>query len=62
MYDLALEKTVAEPDIVRLHRGIALALSGNKERARSDLAAVTVPPASDTATLWKIWLDSPPSG
>ncbi|MEG3151479.1 hypothetical protein U1769_16420 [Sphingomonas sp. ZT3P38] len=62
MYDIALEKTVAEPDIVRLHRGIALALSGNKERARSDLSAVTVPPASDTATLWKIWLDSPPAG
>lgn len=61
MYDIALEKTVAEPDIVRLHRGIALALAGDKERARSDLAAITVPPASETATLWKIWLDSPPT-
>ena len=61
MYDLALEKTVAEPDIVRLHRGIALALSGQKERARADFLAVTVAPASETATLWKIWLDATPA-
>jgi tetratricopeptide (TPR) repeat protein len=61
MYDLALEKTVADPDIVRLHRGIALALSGDKERARADLSAVTAVPAGETATLWKIWLDAAPA-
>ena len=61
MYDLALEKTVKDADDVRLHRGIALALAGDKERARADLAAVTTAPDSDTATLWKIWLDNPPA-
>ncbi|MFA6115033.1 MAG: hypothetical protein WC729_13605 [Sphingomonas sp.] len=61
MYDLALEKTVKDADDVRLHRGIALALAGDKERARADLATVTNGPDSDTATLWKIWLDNPPA-
>ncbi|CUS43434.1 MAG: hypothetical protein V4610_11565 [Pseudomonadota bacterium] len=61
MYDVALEKTVKDTDDVRLHRGIALALSGDKERARADFAAVAAAPDSDTATLWKIWLDSPPA-
>lgn len=61
MYDLALQKTVQDPDDVRLHRGIALALSGDKERARADLGMVTTAPDSDTATLWKIWLDAPPA-
>jgi hypothetical protein len=61
MYDLALQKTVKDADDVRLHRGIALALSGDKERARADLDTVATPPDGDTATLWKIWLDNPPA-
>jgi len=61
MFDLALEKNVKDVDDVRLHRGIALALSGDKERARTDLGMVAAAPDSDTATLWKIWLDNPPA-
>lgn len=61
MYDLALQKTVKDADDVRLHRGIALALSGDKARARADLDTVATPPDSNTATLWKIWLDNPPA-
>lgn len=61
MYDLALAKSVKDGDDVRLHRGIALALAGDKERARADLATVATAPDSDTATLWKIWLDTPPA-
>lgn len=61
MYDLALEKTVKDADDVRLHRGIALALSGDKARAKADLDTVATPPDSYTATMWKIWLDTPPA-
>ncbi|MDB5703440.1 MAG: hypothetical protein JWN66_556 [Sphingomonas bacterium] len=61
MYDLALEKTVKDTDTLRLHRGIAYALAGDKEKARSDFDAVTQSPVRETAQLWTIWLESPPA-
>lgn len=60
-YDLALEKTVKNVEDVKLHRGIAAALAGDKEKARADFAVITQQPDKETATLWTIWLDSPPA-
>ena len=60
MYDLALEKTVKDTETLRLHRGIAYALSGDKEKARADFDAVSQSPVKEAAQLWTIWLDSPP--
>ena len=60
MYDLALTKGVANTDIVHLHRGIAFAMSGDKERARADFATITSVPQIEIAKLWIVFLDSPP--
>jgi len=60
MYDLALTKGVANADIVHLHRGIAYAMSGDKEKARADFATITLVPQIEIAKLWIVWLDSPP--
>ena len=60
MYDLALTKGVANTDIVHLHRGIAFAMSGDKEKARADFATITSVPQIEIAKLWIVFLDSPP--
>jgi len=60
MYDLALTKGVANADIVHLHRGIAFAMSGDKEKARADFATITSVPQIEIAKLWIVFLDSPP--
>jgi len=59
MYDLALTKGVANADIVHLHRGIASAMSGDKEKARADFATITSVPQVEIAKLWIVWLNSP---
>ena len=59
MYDLALTKGVANADIVHLHRGIAYAMSGDKEKARADFTPITSVPQVEIAKLWIVWLDSP---
>ena len=59
MYDLALTRNVASADAVHLHRGIAYAMSGDKEKARADFAAVTAAPQTEIAALWAAWLDAP---
>jgi len=60
MYDLALTKGVANADIVHLHRGIAFAMSGDKDKARADFTTITAVPQIEIAKLWIVWLDSPP--
>ena len=60
MYDLALTKGVANADIVHLHRGIAFAMSGDKEKARADFVTITSVPQIEIAKLWIVFLDSPP--
>ena len=60
MYDLALTKGVANTDIVHLHRGIAFAMSGDKEKARADFVTITSVPQIEIAKLWIVFLDSPP--
>ncbi|MEP7008462.1 MAG: hypothetical protein ABI810_20955, partial [Sphingomonas bacterium] len=59
MYDLALTKGVANADIVHLHRGIASAMSGDKEKARADFTTITSVPQVEIAKLWIVWLNSP---
>jgi lipopolysaccharide biosynthesis regulator YciM len=59
MYDLALSKNAANVDAVHLHRGIAYAMSGDKEKARADFAAVTAAPQTEIAALWTAWLNAP---
>ncbi|GAA0322534.1 hypothetical protein GCM10009087_36010 [Sphingomonas oligophenolica] len=59
MYGLALSKNAANPDALHLHRGIAYAMSGDKEKARADFAAVTTAPQTEIAALWTAWLDAP---
>ena len=59
MYDLALTKGVANADIVHLHRGIAFAMSGDKEKARADFTTITSVPQIEIAKLWIVWLNSP---
>ena len=61
MYDLALTKGVAEADPVHLHRAIAYARSGDKDKARADLTAITTAPQSEIARFWLAWLDTPPA-
>ena len=62
MYDLALSKNAANADAIHLHRGIACAMAGNKEKARADFAAVTAAPQTEIAALWAAWLDAPAAG
>ena len=59
MYELALTRNAANADAIHLHRGIAYAMSGDKDKARADFAAVTTAPQTEIVALWTAWLDAP---
>src|SRR5258706_3655342 len=61
MYRLALSKGGVDADPVKLHLGIALALSGNKDEAKSNFDAITTVPNTAVAKLWTTYLITPPA-
>lgn len=61
LYRLALSKGGIDLDPVKLHLGIALALSGNKDEAKTNFDAVTTTPNTAVAKLWTTYLITPPT-
>ncbi len=55
-YQAALQKGAADPNLVNMRLGIALALAGRRTEATAAFAAVTGPRA-DLAALWLAWLN-----
>lgn len=62
LYRLAESKGVADKDRNTLHLGIALALGGDREGARTALALVVADPLASIARLWTIYVTTPPVG
>jgi hypothetical protein len=60
LYQLALQKGGVDANTVNTRLGIALALGGQKDTARTAFAAVTGP-RQQVATFWTMWLDQPPA-
>ena len=59
LYRTALGKSGVDTDTVNTHLGIALAMSGDKEAARTAFAAVKAGVRADIAQFWLLWLDHP---
>jgi hypothetical protein len=61
LYKVALTKGGVDADTVNTHLGIALANSGDKAGAKAAFAEVKTAPRTDIASLWTVYLDSPPT-
>ncbi|WBH16378.1 hypothetical protein [Sphingomonas radiodurans] len=61
LYRVALEKGGVDADTVNTRMGIALAKSGDKAGAKAAFALVKTAPRTDIASMWTLYLDSPPT-
>ena len=61
MYRLAETKGAPDADRNKLHLGMALALSGDREAAKAALARVSTDPNKAIARLWTVFVTTPPT-
>lgn len=58
LYRAALQKGFADPNLVNIRLGAALALGGQRAEAEAAFRAVTTGPRAELAQYWLLWLSS----
>lgn len=61
LYRLALQKGGVDANLVNTRLGIALAMQGQKDEAKTAFQAVATAPRSEIARFWTTWIDQTPA-